>query len=243
MNNKSVITTKESKPSISKTALMRLAGFSAMLAGLGIVVLGMFHPANETAFVTTPAWIIVHIFATSLGFFGVLGLTGLYARQVEKAGWLGLIGFLVFSAWMALVGMLSFIETALLPKMASEFPPFVTSFLGMFSGNPSQVDLGVLPTLWNISTPMLLLGSLLFAIATFRARILPRWAAGLLALGTVFVPVGALVPAEIAAKIIMVPMGLGLAWMGYALLTEPRAKSAEVMQDQRAANPETSSAA
>ncbi len=243
MNTKGKITAKESKPRISTAALMRLVGVSAVLAGLGIVVMGMFHPANEPAFVTTPAWIIVHIFATSLGFFGVLGLTGLYARQVEKAGWLGLIGFLLFSAWMALVGMLSFIEAALLPKMASEFPPFVASFLGMFSGNPSQVDLGVLPTLWNISTPMLLLGSLLFAIATFRAAILPRWAAGLLALGTVFVPVGALVPAEIAAKIIMVPMGLGLAWMGYALLTERRAKSAEVMQDQRSARPQASNAA
>lgn len=243
MNTIGKITTKESKPRISTAALMRLAGFSAIIAGLGIVVMGLFHPANETVYVTTRAWIIVHIFATSLGFFGVLGLVGLYARQVEKAGWLGLIGFLVFSAWMALVGMLSFIEAALLPKMASEFPPFVASFLGMFSGVPSQVDLGVLPTLWNISTPMLLLGSLLFAIATFRAAILPRWAAGLLALGTVFVPVGALVPTEIAAKIIMVPMGLGLAWMGYALLTERRAKSAEVMQDQRTARPQASKAA
>ena len=62
-------------------------------------------------------------------------------------------------------------------------------------------------------------------------------------LGSMLVPVGALVPAEIAAKIIMVPMGLGMAWMGYALLTERRAKSAEVMQDQRAARPQASKAA
>lgn len=243
MNTKGKIAIKESKPRITTAALMRLAGFSAMLAGLGIIVMGMFHPANEPAYVTTPAWIIVHIIATSLGLFGVLGLAGLYAKQVEKAGWLGLIGFLVFSAWMALVGMLSFIEAALLPKMASEYPPFVASFLGMFTGVPSQVDLGVLPTLWNISTPMLILGSLLFAIATFRAGILPRWAAGVLALGTVMVPVGALVPTEIAAKIIMVPMGLGVAWMGYALLTERREKSAQVLLDQKTARPEASSAA
>jgi hypothetical protein len=90
---------------------------------------------------------------------------------------------------------------------------------------------------------MVLIGSLLFAIATFRAGLLPRWAAVSLALGSVLVPVGALVPAEIAAKIIMVPMGLGMAWMGYALLTERRVKSAEVMQDQRAARPQASKAA
>ena len=220
---------KESKTRISTAALMRLAGFSAMLAGLSIVVLGMFHPANEFAYVTTPTWIIVHIFATSLGFFGVLGLAGLYARQVEKAGWLGLIGFLLFSLWMTLVGFFSYIEAAILPHLASEFPPFVTGFLGMFSGIPSEVNLGVMPTMWNISTPMFILGSLLFAIATFRAGVLPRWAAVLLALGSLMVPVGALVPTELQAKIILIPMGLGIAWMGYALFTERREQVSEAV--------------
>jgi len=243
MNTKGKIAIKESKTRISTEALMRLAGFSALLAGLAIVVMGMFHPANEFAYVTTTTWIIVHIFATSLGFFGVLGLTGLYARQVEKTGWLGLIGFLLFSAWLALVGMLSFVEAALLPQLASEFPSFVTGFLGMFTGANSQVNLGALPLLWTISTPMLILGSLLFAIATFRARVLPRWGAALLALGSLMVPFSALVSTETAAKIIMVPMGLGLAWMGYALLTERRTKSAEVILDQKTVRPEPSIAA
>jgi len=232
MNTNSKSTKEESKPRISAAALMRLAGFSAMLAGVGIVVMGMFHPANEPASVNTSAWIIVHIFATSLGFFGVLGLAGLYARQVEKAGWMGLIGFLLFSAWLALVGMLSFVEAALLPTLASEFPPFVVGFLGMFTNTPGQVSLGVLPLLWTISTPMLILGSLLYAIATFRARVLPRWASALLALGSVMVPFSALVSTETAAKIIMVPMGLGLAGMGYALLAERRVKSTVTVSEK-----------
>lgn len=235
MNSKGKTAIKERKSRISAAALSRLSGFSASLAGLGIVVMGMFHPANEAAYVTTPTWIIVHIFATSLGFFGVLGLAGLYARQVEKAGWLGMIGFLVFSAWMALVGMFSFIEAALLPQLASEFPPFVTGFVGMLNSIPSPVNLGALPTLWNISTPMLIVGSVLFAIATFRANILPRWASGLLALGTVMIPVGALVPTELQAKIILIPMGLGLAWMGAALLAERREKPAAALLAQQAA--------
>ena len=243
MNTKRPSTNKESKTRVSAAALMRLAGFSAMLAGLSIVVLGMFHPANEPAYVTTPTWIFVHILAASLGFFGVLGLAGLYARQVEKSGWLGLIGFLLFSGWMALVGMFSMIEAALLPQLASEFPPFVVGFLGMFTGVRSQVNLGVLPLLWSISTPMLIIGSLLFAIATFRAGILSRWSAALLALGTVMIPVGALVPLEIQSKIILVPMGLGLAWMGYALLTERRVKSAQVLLDTQTTSPEATNAA
>jgi len=240
---KDKMTVKESKARISTAALMRLAGFSAVVAGLGIVVMGMFHPANEPVYVTTSAWIIVHIFATSLGFFGVLGLAGLYARQVEKAGWLGLIGFLLFSVWLALVGMLSFVEAAFLPQLASEFPPFVASFLGMFTGASGQVNLGVLPLMWTISTPMLILGSLLFAVATFRARVLPRWAAGLLALGSLMVPFSALVSTETAAKIIMVPMGLGLASMGYALLAERREKTAKALTDQPALQPKAANVA
>lgn len=243
MNTKGKITKMESKPRISAAALMRLAGFAAMLAGLGIVVMGMFHPANEPAFVTTTAWIIVHIFATSLGFFGVLGLTGVYARQVERAGWLGLIGFILFSAWLALVGMLSFVEAALLPQLASEFPPFVVGFLGMFTGVSAQVNLGVLPLLWTVSTPMLILGSLLFAIATFRARVLPRLGAALLALGSLMVPFSAFVSTETAAKIIMVPMGLGLVSMGYALLTERGEKSAKALTDQQTVQPEAANVA
>jgi len=240
---KDKMTVKESKARISAAALMRMAGFSAVVAGLGIVVMGMFHPANEPVYVTTSAWIIVHIFATSLGFFGVLGLAGLYARQVEKAGWLGLIGFLLFSVWLALVGMLSFVEAAFLPQLASEFPPFVASFLGMFTGASGQVNLGVLPLMWTISTPMLILGSLLFAVATFRARVLPRWAAGLLALGSLMVPFSALVSTETAAKIIMVPMGLGLASMGYALLAERREKTAKALTDQPALQPKAANVA
>jgi hypothetical protein len=242
MKTKGKITTKESKTRISAAALMRLAGLSAMLAGLSFIVMGMFHPENDSAYVTTPTWIIVHIFATSLGFFGVLGLAGLYARQVEKAGWLGLVGFLLFSGWMALQMPFSFMEAAVLPHLASEYPQFVAGFLGMFSGVPSPVDLGVLPMLWNISTPMLILGALLFAIATFRAGILPRWAAGLLALGCLMIPVGAIVPHELQTKIILIPMGLSVAWMGYALLTERRAKSSEAVLNQRTANTETSKA-
>lgn len=239
MNTKGKITTKESKTRISTAALMRLAGLSAMLAGLSFIVMGMFHPENEPAFVTTPTWIIVHIFATSLGFFGVLGLAGIYARQVEKAGWLGLIGFLLFSGWMALQMPFSFMEAVVLPHLASEFPPFVASSLGMFTGVPSTMNLGALPTLWNISTPMMILGSLLFAVATFRAGILPRWAAGLLVLGCVMIPVGAIVPHELQAKIILIPMGLGLGWMGYALFSNKQESAQAYAARQLSLIPQT----
>ena len=225
MNTKENISIKESKTTMTASSLMRLAGLSAMMAGLCFLVIGVFHPVNVPASVNA-TWVYVHIAATALGFFGLFGMAGLYARQVEESGWLGLIGFLLFTVWMTLVCGLSFVEAFILPKLATESPAFIAGWMGMFSGIPSAVDLGVLPTLWNISGPMYILGPLLFGIATFRARVLPRWAGVLLALNVVWVPIGAIVSPEYQPKI-MIPIGLALAWLGYALFSERREQVSE----------------
>ena len=222
MNAKGKTSIKESKTKMTASTLMRLAGVSAMLAGLCIIVIGLFHPVNVPSSVTTATWVNVHIAATALGFFGLFGMTGLYARQVEKSGWLGLTGFLLFSIWMTLVSGFSFVEAFILPRLVTSSPAFVAGLLGMFTSIPSEVDLGILPTLWNLSGPMYILGPLLFGIATFRARVLPRWAGGLLALGAVLVPVGAMVPPEYQPKVALIPVGLAVAWLGYALFSERR---------------------
>ena len=227
---------------MTPSTLMRLAGLSAVLAGLGFIVVGMFHPVNVPSSVTTATWVNVHIVATAMCFFGLFGMAGLYAKQVEKTGWLGLAGFALFSLWMALSMPFLFLEAFILPRLATELPAFVEGFLGMLTGVTSTVDLGILPTLWNISGPILILGLLLFGIATFRARVLPRWAGALLALGAVLIPIGALVPPEYQPKIIMVPVGLALAWLGYALLSERREKSSEALLAPGTVNIEPSQA-
>lgn len=226
MNTNRTAAIKKNKMKITTSILMRLAGLSAMLAGLCFLIIGLFHPVNVPASVTTATWVNVHIFATALGFFGLFGMAGLYARQAEESGWLGLVGFLLFSAWMTLVCGFSFVEAFILPRLATESPAFVAGLLGMFSSVPSQVDLGILPTLWNISGPMYILGPLLFGIATFRANVLPRWAGALLVLGALLVPVGALVPPELQPKI-MIPAGLAMAYLGYALFSERRVQASQ----------------
>ena len=85
MNTRQQTALKQSKPRITPSTLIRLAGLSAMLAGASYVVVGFFHPLNVLSSVTTPAWAIVHVFATALGFFGLFGMAGLYTRQSEKS--------------------------------------------------------------------------------------------------------------------------------------------------------------
>lgn len=219
-------TSKKNKAMITATTLYRLAGISAVAAGLCLIIMGMFHPVNVPASVTTSVWANVHIIAAAMGFFGLLGMVGLYARQAEKSGWLGLAGFLVFSLWLGLMMPFTFMEAFILPRLVVESPAFVAGFLGMFTGVPSTIDLGILPTLWMISNPMYILGILLFGIATFRAGVLPRWAGALLAFGSVLVPVGAIVPPEHQSKILL-PVGLAFVWLGYALFSERREKTTE----------------
>ena len=206
---------------ITNSSLMRWAGASAVVAGLCYGLVGIFHPLNVLASVTTSRWMIVHVLACAMSFFGLLGMAGLYARQAQRSGWLGLAGYLLFSLWLALILGFTFVEVFILPALATTAPAFVEGWLGMFTGTASTVDLGGLPMLWNLSGPLYILGGLLFGIATFRAGILPRWAGVLLAAGTVLGPVAILFPPELQPKV-AVPVGLALVWLGYALSTERR---------------------
>ena len=71
-----------------------------------------------------------------------------------------------------------------------------------------------------------MLGGLLFGIATLRAGILPRWPAGLLAVAAALTPLAALLPHDIQ-RLAGIPVGLAVAWLGYALWSERRGQAAE----------------
>jgi len=216
------IAIQKSTTKITTFKLIRWAGLSALLAGICYVLVGVFHPPNVPLSVTTTRWEIVHIIACAMSFFGILGMAGLYTRQAEKTGWLGLVGFVLISLWFVLIMGFSFVEAFILPRIATTAPAFVHGWFGMLTGSASNVNLGSLATLWTLTGPVYMLGGLLFGIATFRAGILPRWAGVLLALGTLLAPVAKLLPNASQPKI-AIPVGLALAWLGFALWSERQA--------------------
>lgn len=218
---------KESETKLTASNLIRWAGLSAMVAGIIFVVIQPIHPLDVLSSVTTDQWVIIQSLKTAMCLFGLLGLAGLYARQVKEAGWLGLVGYLLFSLFFAHTLAFAFTEAFVLPQLAATAPTFVESFLGIFNGNPGEMNLGALPTLYAIAGFGYVLGGLVFGIATFRAGILPRWAAGLLAFGAVLpLLLSSLVPHPLD-RIFAVPVGLALIWLGYALWSERREQASE----------------
>ncbi|MEH7112148.1 hypothetical protein V7124_07150 [Neobacillus niacini] len=213
---------ENSKMRITATNLIRWSGLAALAAGILFIIIQTIHPADILSSVTTGRWAIVHYLSITMCLLGLLGIAGIYARQVEKAGWLGLAGYLLFSLFYALTMGFQFIEAFISPLLSTEAPKLVESLLALAGGSAGEMSLGVLPAIYSLVGVLYILGGPLFGIATFRAGILPRWAAALFAsAGPVSALVIALLPHPLD-RIAAVPLGLGLAWLGYALWSERR---------------------
>ncbi len=216
---------ENNKMKITAMNLIRWSGLAALAAGILFIIIQTIHPADILSSVTTGRWAIVHYLSITMCLLGLLGITGIYARQVEKAGWLGLAGYLLFSLFYALTMGFQFIEAFISPLLSAEAPKLVESLLALAGGSAGELSLGALPAVYSLVGVLYMLGGLLFGIATFRSGILPRWAAALFAsAGPVSALVVALLPHPLD-RIAAVPLGLGLAWLGYALWSERRENS------------------
>lgn len=219
---------KESNMKISASMLIRWAGVAAMVAGIIFAAIQPIHPADQVASVTTQTWAIITPLKTAMCLLFLLGIVGIYARQVNKAGWFGLAGFLLFSLSWALQTAFVFAEAFIMPQLATIAPKFVDGYLGISYGRASEVNLGSLPALYSLVGVSYMLGGLLLGIATLRARVLPRWAAGLLAVAAAITPAAALFPHNIQ-RFAAVPVAVALVCLGYALWSERREHVAEAL--------------
>src|SRR5207248_3317607 len=77
---------RKRKMKMTGANLIRQAGLSAIVAGSIFTVVGLIHPPNVVSSITTSTWTFVHLLTIVMAFFGLLGVAGIYARQVEKAG-------------------------------------------------------------------------------------------------------------------------------------------------------------
>src|SRR5919202_1395761 len=212
---------------MNRQKLIRWAGLSALVAGLCFVALGL-SPSDSLSSVTTSRWAIIHSLAIAMSVFGLLGMTGLYGRQAEAAGWLGLAGYLLWSLWLVLVLPFNFFEAFILPLLATEAPGFAENFLRVVTRSAGEMNFGVLAALWALSDILFLGGGLIFGIGTLRAGILSRWGARMFTVGIALAPASALFPHELQ-PLVAVPIGLGLASLGWGLWAERHEHAADAV--------------
>ncbi|QGQ99144.1 hypothetical protein EHS13_31845 [Paenibacillus psychroresistens] len=208
---------------ITASNLNRFTGLSLIVAGILYAIIQPLHPEEIISSVTTSLWAIVHIMSVAMACLGLIGFTGIYIRQMEKLGLLGLVGFLMLSIWMFLVMVFTFAEAFIMPILAPDVPKFVVGFINMFGEGGSEVSLGALAIFVPVGGVTYLLGALLFSIAIFRAGTLPRLAVILFALGAVSAIPAGLISHELA-RYTAVLVGLAMAWFGYAHWSELREK-------------------
>ncbi|MEO5806424.1 hypothetical protein [Devosia sp.] len=206
---------------ITTSGLIRWSGLAAIAAGLIFAGIQPIHPADVLASVTTSTWTIIIGLKFAMCLFFLIAITGLYARQAEKAGWLGFAGFALLGVSFWLQTAFVFVELLVLPVIAGPLPGFIDSYLGVVNGHPGEMNIGALVPTYAVLGVCYLLGGLLFGIATVRAGVLPRWPAILLAVAAVITPAAALLPHALQ-RYAAVPMGIALILLGYSLWSERR---------------------
>ena len=198
---------------------IRASGLALVIGALLFAVSFAYHPAGETAeSYLHPGWIPAHLIELPSMVLILFGLIGAHARQMDRAGRLGLAGFvLAVTGTVLLNGVVTVAATAL-PILAAQAPAAVVPGGALYSEATE--------TVLTLSIGTFVVGYVLFAIATFRAGVLPRWAAPPLAIGALLLggSEGELPWAAVIAGALA--FSAGAAWVGYALWAVRRERPA-----------------
>lgn len=195
---------------MSREKLIRWGGPAAVAGGLAYVAIGLLTAAIYAYGVLQgpvfEAHAFIHAFDAPMFLLLTVGLTGLYLRQRHRFGKMGKAGFFLAFAGFG-VAFLASIAVIIVGVSVSD-----------------EATLGVLDALAH-PLPMLLymIGSLLFGISTYRAGILPRVAAVMVAVGPGLLFATFTVGLQTWEPLVwFFVVGLGWAWLGYALLSEQK---------------------
>lgn len=197
---------------MSSKNLLRWSGLAALIGGVLLAILSalesvLFGSQPDSAAMASSAWIILEVVFIVAELLIILGLIGLYARQVEQSGSLGLIAFLVAFTGSVMVSGIDWGSAFMAPWLAETAPS------GLLDAEPTGLfGAGILLTYL-----LFVLGWLLFGLVSLQAQVLPRGSAVLLMVGAILFLVMAFVEFGFEAVV----FGAGVAWMGYALWSGP----------------------
>ena len=156
--------------------------------------------------------------------FSLIGITGIYLRQVRQTGVLGLIGYAVLALGYLTILCVQVIAVFVLPDLATSQPGYVNDVLAVATSGTPIGDVSRMQTLNNVLFTYIV-GGVIFGIALFRANVLARWAAALMSLGAV-ATVATFVLPELVQRLFAIPASVALIGLGYSLWREQRTHKA-----------------
>jgi hypothetical protein len=201
---------------ITATTLSRSAGVAAAGAGLIFIGVQINHPPLDVTSITTTEVAVRDGLKVLMAVLALIGITGMYLRQVKQTGVLGLIGYLLLGTGYLLILNTSFVATFVLPSIAGTDPSFVNDVLAEATGGAATGDIGLLQNAILVQRVAYLAGGLVFGIALYRAHVLARWATALLAVGGV-VTVALSVMPDAFFRLLAFPNGIAMIGLGYSL--------------------------
>lgn len=187
---------------MSSATLYRLSGISLFIGSLlaALAVIPVFFIGDDSTSTIAAMAALLRVLG---GMLIVAGLPGMYSRQAQRAGLLGLIGFLSTLFYILILGVAGdTINAFVVPFIASAAPALLKGSLPQGLTNFFLVG-GLLG----------LVGGMLLGIATLRAAVLPRWAGLPLIAGAVLSFIGNFAP-PVIREIGIVLFLVGLAWLG-----------------------------
>jgi hypothetical protein len=219
---------------VTTTTLSRSAGIAAVAAGLIFIGVQINHPHMDAGTVTTTEVTVRDSLKVLMAVLAFAGITGMYLRQVRQSGVLGLIGYLLLGACYLVIMNTAFIATFVLPAIAGTDPTYVDAVLAAANGRAATGDIGLLKIAIRVQDVAFFAGGLVFGIALYRARVLARWAAVLLAVGG-FVVVALSVMPDAFYRLLAFPNGIAMIGLGYSLWRVGRTATATPAADTRTA--------
>ncbi len=201
---------------ISPTTLTRAAGAAAVAAGLVFIGVQFDHPHLDATSITTTEMTVRNSLKVLMAALALAGITGMYLHQVKQIGRLGLVGYVLFCANYLVILCTSFVAAYVLPSIAESSPDYVNDVLTVASGGHATGDIGLLQVVFQVESVLFLTGGLVFGIALYRARVLARWAAALLAAGGVVTAALSVMP-DAFYRLLALPNGIALIGLGYSL--------------------------
>jgi hypothetical protein len=209
---------------ITTTTLTRAAAVAAMAGGVLFIAVQVKHPLLDAPFTTTTEYAVRETAKIFMAVFSLVGITGIYLRQVRQSGVLGLIGYLVLGLGYLGIFSVQVVGVFVLPILATSQPDYVNDVLAVATHGIPVGDIGQVGILINGAGFAYIAGGIIFGIALFRARVLARWAAVLLSVGAVATVATSQLP-ELTQRLFAIPVSVALIGLGYSLWREQRTQN------------------